>query len=47
MSSKNLGVAATIAFVLFNDRAAIPSAVTIPFEFIFFIWFNYFRKRWG
>jgi BASS family bile acid:Na+ symporter len=46
-SFKNLGVAATIAFVLFNDRAAIPSAVTIPFEFIFFIWFNYFQKRWG
>jgi BASS family bile acid:Na+ symporter len=46
-SFKNLGVAASIAILLFNDRAAIPSAVTIPFELIFFVWFNYFQKRWG
>jgi BASS family bile acid:Na+ symporter len=46
-SFKNLGVAASIAIILFNERAAIPSAVTIPFELIFFVWFNYFQKRWG
>ncbi len=46
-SFKNLGVAASIAIVLFNERAAIPSAVTIPFELLFFVWFNYFQKRWG
>jgi len=46
-SFKNLGVTAAIAIVLFNDRAAIPAAVTIPFELIFFVWFNYFQKRWG
>ncbi len=46
-SFKNLGVVATIAIVLFNDRAAIPAAVTIPLELIFFVWFNYFQKRWG
>jgi BASS family bile acid:Na+ symporter len=46
-SFKNLGVVATIAVVLFNERAAIPAAVTIPFELIFFIWFSYFQKRWG
>jgi BASS family bile acid:Na+ symporter len=46
-SFKNLGVAASIAILLFNERAAIPSAVTIPFELIFFVWFNYFQKRWG
>ena len=46
-SFKNLGLAAAIAIVLFNDRAAIPAAVTIPFELIFFVWFNYFQKRWG
>jgi bile acid:Na+ symporter, BASS family len=45
-SFKNLGVAASIAIILFNERAAIPSAVTIPFELIFFVWFNYFQKRW-
>jgi len=33
-----------VGFVL---MAAIPSAVTIPFELIFFVWFNYFQKRWG
>jgi BASS family bile acid:Na+ symporter len=46
-SFKNLGLSATMALVLFNERAAVPSAVTIPFEILFFIWFNYFRKRWG
>lgn len=46
-SFKNLGLAVTIAIVLFNDRASIPSAVSIPFEFLFFIWFNYFQKKWG
>lgn len=46
-SFKNLGAAASIAIILFNERAAIPSAVTIPFELIFFVWFNYFQKRWG
>ena len=46
-SFKNLGVAASIAIILFNERAAIPPAVTIPFELIFFVWFNYFQKRWG
>jgi hypothetical protein len=40
-------LAAAISIILFNDRAAIPAAVTIPFELIFFVWFNYFRKRWG
>jgi BASS family bile acid:Na+ symporter len=45
-SFKNLGLAATITIVLFNERAAIPAAVTIPFEILFFIWFNYFQKRW-
>ena len=46
-SFKNLGAAASIAIVLFNERAAIPSAVTIPFELIFFVWFSYFQKRRG
>ncbi len=46
-SFKNLGLAAAIAIVLFNERAAIPAAVAIPFELLFFIWFNYFQKRWG
>jgi bile acid:Na+ symporter, BASS family len=46
-SFKNLGLAATIALVLFDERAAIPSAVAIPFEILFFIWFNYFQNRWG
>jgi BASS family bile acid:Na+ symporter len=46
-SFKNLGLAAAIAIVLFNERAAIPAAVTIPFELLFFIWFDYFQKRWG
>jgi BASS family bile acid:Na+ symporter len=46
-SFKNLGLAAAIAIVLFNERAAIPAAVTIPFELLFFIWFKYFQKRWG
>jgi len=45
-SFKNLGLAAAIAIVFFNERAAIPAAVTIPFEILFFIWFNYFQKRW-
>ena len=46
-SFKNLGLAAAIAIVLFNERAAIPAAVAIPFELLFFIWFNYFQKKWG
>jgi BASS family bile acid:Na+ symporter len=46
-SFKNLGLAAAISILLFNERAAIPSAVTIPFEILFFIWFNYFQERWG
>ena len=46
-SFKNLGLAAAIAIFLFNERAAIPAAVAIPFEILFFIWFNYFQKRWG
>ncbi len=46
-SFKNLGLAAAIAIVLFNERAAIPAAVTIPFELLFFMWFNYFQKRFG
>jgi BASS family bile acid:Na+ symporter len=46
-SFKNLGLAAAITLVLFNERAAIPAAVTIPFEILFFIWFSYFQKRWG
>ena len=46
-SFKNLGLAAAITIVLFNERAAIPAAVTIPFEILFFVWFNYFQKKWG
>jgi predicted Na+-dependent transporter len=46
-SFKNLAVVAAIAIILFNERAAIPAAVTIPFEILFFIWFSYFQKRWG
>ena len=46
-SFKNLGLAVTIAIVLFNDKASIPSAVSIPFELLFFVWFNYFQKKWG
>lgn len=46
-SYKNLGLAAAISILLFNERAAIPSAITTPFEFLFLIWFTYFRKRWG
>ncbi|MFB3886957.1 MAG: bile acid:sodium symporter family protein [Thermodesulfobacteriota bacterium] len=46
-SFKNLAVVAAIAIVLFNDRAAIPAAVAIPFEILFFVWFNYFQERWG
>jgi BASS family bile acid:Na+ symporter len=46
-SFKNLGLAAAIAIFFFNERAAIPAAVTSPFELIFFVWFNYFQKRWG
>ncbi len=45
-SFKNLGLAAAISIYLFNERAAIPSAVSIPFEILFFIWFNYYQKRW-
>jgi BASS family bile acid:Na+ symporter len=46
-SYKNLGLAAAISILLFNERAAIPSAITTIFEFLFLIWFTYFRKRWG
>ena len=46
-SFKNLGLAAVIGIVLFNERAAIPAAVATPFELLFFIWFNFFQKRWG
>lgn len=46
-SYKNLGLAAALSILLFNERAAIPSAITTPFEFLFLIWFTYFRKRWG
>jgi BASS family bile acid:Na+ symporter len=46
-SFKNLALTATVTVVFFNDRAAIPSAVTMPFEILFFIWYNYFQKRWG
>jgi BASS family bile acid:Na+ symporter len=46
-SFKNLALASAITLVLFNERATIPAAVTIPFEVLFFIWFNYFQKRWG
>ena len=46
-SFKNLAVVAAISIALFNERAAIPAAVTIPFEILFFIWFNYFQRRWG
>lgn len=45
-SYKNLTLAATMAIVLFNERAAIPAVVTIPFDFLFFVWFNTFQKRW-
>ncbi len=46
-SYKNLGLAAAISLMLFNERAAIPAAITTPFEFLLLIWFNYVRKRWG
>ncbi len=46
-SYKNLGLAAAISLLLFNERAAIPSAITTIFEFLFLIWFTYFQKRWG
>lgn len=46
-SYKNLGLAAAISLLLFNERAAIPAAITTPFEFLFLIWFTYFQKRWG
>ncbi len=46
-SYKNLGLAAAISLLLFNERAAIPAAITTIFEFLFLIWFTYFRKRWG
>jgi BASS family bile acid:Na+ symporter len=46
-SFKNLALAAAVTIVLFNERAAIPAAVTMPFEILFFIWYNYFQKRWG
>jgi predicted Na+-dependent transporter len=44
---KNLGLAAALSLLLFNERAAIPSAITTPFEFLFLIWFTSFRRRWG
>ena len=46
-SFKNLALTAAVTIVLFNERAAIPAAVTMPFEILFFIWYNYFQKRWG
>lgn len=46
-SYKNLGLGAALSLLLFNERAAIPAAITTPFEFLFLIWFSYFRKRWG
>ncbi len=46
-SYKNLGLAAAISLMLFNERAAIPAAIATPFEFLFLIWFNYVRKKWG
>ncbi len=46
-SYKNLTLAATLSIILFNERSAIPSAVAIPFEFLFFVWFNFFLKRQG
>lgn len=46
-SYKNLGLAAAISIVLFNEKAAIPAAITTLFEFLFLIWLTYFRKRWG
>ncbi|MBM4346790.1 MAG: hypothetical protein FJ107_01510 [Deltaproteobacteria bacterium] len=46
-SYKNLGLAAAISLLLFNERAAIPAAITTLFEFLFLIWFTYFRRRWG
>lgn len=46
-SYKNLGLAAALSLLLFNERAAIASAITTVFEFLFLIWFTYFRRRWG
>lgn len=46
-SYKNLGLAASISLLLFNERAAIPAAITTLFEFLFLIWFTYFRRRCG
>ena len=46
-SFKNLALAAAITLLLFNERSAIPAAVAIPFAILFFIWFNFFQKRWG
>ncbi len=46
-SYKNLGLAAAISIVLFNERAAIPAAIATLFEFLFLIWFTYFLRRWG
>jgi BASS family bile acid:Na+ symporter len=45
-SYKNLGLAAAISLLLFNERAAIPAAITTLFEFLFLLWFTYFRRRW-
>ncbi|MCX8119068.1 MAG: bile acid:sodium symporter [Desulfobacterota bacterium] len=46
-SYKNLGLAAALSLLIFNERAAVPSALTIPFEFLFLMWFAYFQRRWG
>jgi bile acid:Na+ symporter, BASS family len=46
-SFKNLALVVAITLTLFNERSAIPAAVAIPFEILFFIWFNFFQKRWG
>lgn len=46
-SFKNLAVVVAITLFLLSERSAIPAAVAIPFEILFFIWFNFFQKRWG
>jgi BASS family bile acid:Na+ symporter len=46
-SFKNLAVVVAITLFLFDERSAIPATVAIPFEITFFIWFNFFQKRWG
>jgi BASS family bile acid:Na+ symporter len=46
-SFKNLALVVAITLYLFNERSAIPAAVAIPFEILFFIWFNFLQKRRG